>query len=107
MAKSDWNTEDFHFCVTLIYKNKFVARFKHNRARWKDFRNFLVANFTPEEYFSRIENNETPLGILESKGYVLPHIRKELKRLGYPVTVAGFKQMIRDKMETRNLVSEN
>lgn len=56
---------------------KFVARFKYSaqRNRKAGFIKFLVNNFTPEEYFSRTANRadgklgETPLGVLESKGY--------------------------------------
>mgnify|MGYP006282642985 CR=1 FL=1 len=50
---------------------KFVARFKYaaQRRRKNAFVKFLVANFTPQEYFSRREAGETPLDILQSKGY--------------------------------------
>ena len=58
-------------------EEKFVARFKYaaQRSRKAGFIKFLVNNFTPEEYFSRTAYRadgslgETPLGVLESKGY--------------------------------------
>lgn len=81
---------------------KFAFRFKYDRKGIPDFRRFLVANFTVEEYFSRLEAGETPLAILESKGYVLPHIRQELEARGYPVTVEGFHQMVRDRSSLAN-----
>jgi len=56
------------------------------------------------EYFSRLEAGETPLAILESKGYVLPHIRQDLEAKGYPVTPDGFRQMIRDRSSVANPV---
>jgi hypothetical protein len=73
---------------------KFVARFKV--AGVGSFATCLRKHFTVEEYFGRLDTGESPLPIAESKGYMLPHIKKELKRLGYPLTSAGFKLMIDD-----------
>lgn len=81
---------------------KFAFRFKYGGKGIPDFRRFLVANFTVEEYFSRLEAGEAPLAILESKGYVLPHIRQDLEAKGYPVTPAGFRQMIKDRSSLAN-----
>jgi hypothetical protein len=80
----------------LMYQGKFVARFK--RGASGTFITFLIKNFTVEEYFARREAGEAPLTIAESKGYLLPHIKKWLKQGGYPVTVAGFKQMVEDSV---------
>lgn len=102
--------ENFHKCSdTLSYnagtsvapKYKFVARFKYQRGAINDFKKFLIKNFTVEEYFSRLNAQESPLAILESKGYVLPHIRKLLKQNGYEVHPAGFRQYLRDKIKDR------
>ncbi len=79
----------------------FVARFK--RGASGTFTTFLIKNFTVEEYFERREAGETPLEIVESKGYLLPHIKKWLKQYGYPVTVAGFKQMVADQSTLRTV----
>ena len=50
--------------------SRFVARFKYNKSRKGRFLTFLIKNFTPEEYFERLEKNgESPLEILESKGF--------------------------------------
>lgn len=107
MAKTDWISKDFHYHGGyLTYQSKFVARFKYLRGNMGDFKKFLIANLTPEEYFARQQNRESPLGILETKGYVSPHIRKELERLGYPVNPEGFKQMIRDNIQKRNQTTE-
>ncbi len=74
----------------IRYDNKFVARFRTAGAT--GFASFLVKNFSVEEYFDRLEgNDEAPLKIAESKGYILPHIKKWLKRDGYPVTRAGYE----------------
>jgi len=85
-------------CVN--YGGKFVARFK--RGGKASFLTFLVKNFSVEEYFGRLDAGESPLKILEAKGYLLPHIKKLLKGSGYEVSVAGFKQYIEDQIDRRN-----
>jgi len=72
---------------TLYADRKFVARFKV--AGVGSFATCLRKNFTVEEYFARMEAGESPLPIAESKGYILPHIKKWIKAAGYPVTRAG------------------
>jgi len=76
----------------------FIARFKYQRGGMASFQNFLIKNFTVEEYISRQEAGEAPMQIAESKGYLLPHIKKMLKRRGYEVTPQGFAQMISDQI---------
>lgn len=78
----------------VTYQNKFVARFKYNRSERGSFITFLCKNFTVEEYFSRLNAGEAPLTILESRGYVLPHIKKRLLASGYAPTQEGFKLYI-------------
>jgi hypothetical protein len=79
------------------YKDrKFVARFR--TAGVGSFATCLRKNFTVEEYFDRMDAGESPLPIAESKGYLLPHIKKWLKQGGYPVNKAGQKQMIADQV---------
>ena len=72
--------------------SKFVARFKV--AGIGSFATILRKKFTVEEYFARLDAGESPLPIAKSKGYILPHIKKELKRRGYPLSNAGYEQMI-------------
>lgn len=79
-------------------RRKFVARFKYVRGSKASFLAFLVKNFTVEEYFGRMDKGESPNDILESKGYVMPHIAKRLKAQGYPCTPEGFRQMIRNEV---------
>jgi hypothetical protein len=76
---------------------KFVARFKYRTGDAGPFITFLIKNFTVEEYFSRYEAGEHPLPILESKGFILPHIKKWLKIGGYPVTREGYQQYLADE----------
>ena len=82
---------------TPYAERKFVARFR--TAGIGSFATCLRKNFTVEEYFARMDAGESPLPIAESKGYFLPHIKKEMKAGGYPMTTAGKKQMIRDQVK--------
>jgi len=66
---------------------KFVARFR--TAGVGSFATCLRKNFTVEEYFARLDGGESPLPIAQSKGYLLPHIKRWIKKAGYPVTKAG------------------
>tara|TARA_B100001250_G_scaffold182982_1_gene157487 strand:- start:2995 stop:3336 length:342 start_codon:yes stop_codon:yes gene_type:complete len=75
----------------------FVARFK--RGSMGTFMTHLRKNWTAEKYFARLDAGESPLDIVKSTGYLLPHIKKELKRKGYPVTHAGFDQLIQDQLK--------
>lgn len=109
MAKQDWKTKGFHYHAgyltyqaDLTQSQQFVGRFKFQPYKTAtDFKRFLIANFTPAEYFSRLANQESPLPILQSKGYVLPHIRTTLAKEGYPVTPEGFTAYIRDGIKRR------
>lgn len=60
------------------YGQRFVARFKYARPtiNARAFIKFLVANFTPAEYFGRMAAGEHPMPILESKGFVSPNVRR-------------------------------
>jgi len=80
---------------------KFVARFKYAKDGMGSFLTFLRKNFTVEEYFSRLDGGEAPLKILQSKGYLQPHIKKWLKEAGYEVSVAGFDQYVKDSVSRR------
>jgi len=55
--------------VNDLNSAEFVARFKYNKRSKARFLTFLIKNFTPTEYFSRLKAGETPAGILKSKGY--------------------------------------
>ena len=77
---------------------KFVARFKRGGAA--TFMTHLRKNWTVEDYFSRLDTGESPLPIAESTGYLLPHIKRWLKKGGYPLSQVGFKQMIQDQVES-------
>ena len=80
------------------YKDrKFVARFR--TAGVGSFATCLRKNFTVEEYFTRYDAGEGPLPIAQSKGYLLPHIKRWLKKDGYPVNTAGYNAWVKNRME--------
>jgi hypothetical protein len=81
---------------SATYNGKFVARFK--RGGRGSFLTFLCKNFTVEEYFARLDNGETPLTILESKGYVSPKVQKLLASLGLPPTLQGREQYVMSRI---------
>jgi hypothetical protein len=78
-------------------ENKFVARFKRV-AGAGSFMTCLRKNFTVEEYFARMDAGESPLPIAESKGYILPHIKRWMKEGGFPITTAGKAAWFADYM---------
>ena len=80
---------------------RFVARFKYAKGGKASFLTFLTKNFTVEEYFARLSAGESPLAILQSKGYVQPHIVKMLKAAGLPPTLAGFNQLVEQRVDAR------
>ena len=85
----------------VSYNGKFVARFKYARSGKGSFITFLIKNYTVEEYFAELDKGKAPLQIVESKNYLLPHIKKWLKAASYPLTQAGFKQYVRDESTKR------
>jgi hypothetical protein len=87
---------EFHFHGGyLTYQGKFVARFKHVPRNVGGFRSFLTKHFTTEEYFRRLEAGESPLPILQSKGYVSTHIKQWLAQAGLPKTREGYEEFMR------------
>ena len=86
--------------LTYGADRRFVARFKYGGM--VAFKKFLRENFTVVEYFDLLENEGlAPTKILETKGFVSPNVAKILKQRGYPVTLEGRSQMIRDDIKRR------
>ena len=95
-----YNGEMLFYRVPGEELKRFVARFKHGGM--VAFKKFLRDNFTVEEYFDLLENQDLPpLKVLETKGYVSPNVAKILKRRGYPMTLEGMNQMIDDDIARR------
>lgn len=83
----------------VSYGDRFVARFK--RGGRGPFLSFLAKNFTVEEYFALLDSGLAPLQALETRGYLQPHIKKMLRESGYPLTLAGRRQLIQDQIAAR------
>jgi hypothetical protein len=78
-----------------------VARFKRGQSGAGTFMTHLRKHWTVEAYLARHNANEAPLDIVKTTGYLLPHIKKELKRNGYPLTNAGLQQYLADTATAR------
>ena len=57
--------------IYSVFGGKFIARFKHTQKIRGRFITFLIKNFTVEDYLNRLDQGETPMAILESKGFVV------------------------------------
>lgn len=77
----------------IIFAGKAVARCKMGGAA--GFASFMRKHFTVEEYFALADGGMAPLTILETKGYMLPHIKKWLKEAGLPTTREGYEEFVR------------
>jgi hypothetical protein len=82
--------------------NEFVARFKYVKFAGA-FKNFLIKNFTTDEYFSRYKAGESPLDILESKGFVTPQAKKLCKKHNMVPSKENYMKCIRIEMKQRGL----
>ena len=80
-------------------RGRFVARFKRGRSGIATFMTHLRKKWTVENYFAEEAAGLAPLQIVAKTDYLQPHIKKELKREGYPLTTAGKNQMIRDQVK--------
>ena len=109
MNKTPFLKEKFHYDGTyLVYgtgmystDRRFVARFKYDKRDKASFVKFLIANFTVEEYFTRLRlNNEAPATVLESKGWISGSAKKLLKLWDLPATADG-RRRYRDTADGR------
>lgn len=104
-----WNKDLFNYYSGYltygkgVFQSKFVARFKYTGRDQAGFRKFLIANFTPDEYFSRREAGETPVDILQSKGYISTTVKSLLKQLGYSPDQTGLQAHRKAQLEQLKL----
>lgn len=91
-------SKEFNFdglYLTYGSDRRFVARFKYGNGGVTSFKKFLKENFTVEEYFNKLENDDIPpLKILEEKGYMSTNMKRALKQMGLPQTWDGFNQYL-------------
>tara|TARA_B100001094_G_C17556970_1_gene496500 strand:- start:63 stop:401 length:339 start_codon:yes stop_codon:yes gene_type:complete len=72
---------DCHPSNVGVNKMEFIARFKYGRKPYKTWINFLVKNFTVEEYVEltkncHMSNGMTPLAAMKSKGFKEPNRKR-------------------------------
>jgi len=82
-------------------KPSFVARFRYGGMN--EFRNFLVKNYTCEEYFKLADAGMSPLAILETKGYIDPKTKSLLVKNGYEPTLEGRTEYINEQIEAHSI----
>ena len=70
--------------------NEFVARFKYVKFAGA-FKSFLIKNFDVNEYFDAYADGQSPLDILESKGFMTPQAKKLCKQNGMVPTLENYK----------------
>jgi len=97
-CSKSWIKESFNYHGKyLTYKfggeDKFVGRFKYGGMG--HFKTFLKKNFTPEEYFKMYDEGFTPVGILETKGYVSKNLQEFAKHYGFEPTQRGVQQALK------------
>ena len=78
MAQFEKERFDYHAGVlyyVMARERRFVARFKYAKPlkNKNAFQKFLIANFTIAEYFGKYSEGQTPLSILEEKGFISPN----------------------------------
>ena len=95
------NLNDSNGWLSYGPERKFVANFSKRGGGKSTFVTFLIKNFTVEEYFAMLDAGKAPLTIVETKGYVLPHIKKWLKERCLPQTQAGLTMMIQQDIAKR------
>ena len=102
--KENFNYDGMYLMYNLNpdQHNEFVARFKYVKFAGA-FKSFLIKNFTTDEYFSRYKAGESPLDILESKGFVTPQAKKLCKKHDMVANKENYMKCIRIEMEKRGL----
>ena len=68
----------------------FIARFKYVFFQGA-FKNFLVKNFTVEEFAEGYKAGKSPLSMLEEKGFMTPQAKKLCKQNGLKPTQENYK----------------
>ncbi|MBG10958.1 MAG: hypothetical protein CMD92_07295 [Gammaproteobacteria bacterium] len=76
----------------------FIARFKYVFFQGA-FKNFLVKNFTVEEFAEGYKAGKSPLDMLEAKGFMTPQAKKLCKQNGMKPTQENYKICIRAMSE--------
>ena len=86
--KENFNYDGMY--LTYGTERKFVARFKYVKFAGA-FKSFLIKNFDVDEYFDAYADGQSPLDILESKGFMTPQAKKLCKQNGMVPTLENYK----------------
>tara|TARA_B100000212_G_scaffold323850_1_gene284248 strand:+ start:1264 stop:1602 length:339 start_codon:yes stop_codon:yes gene_type:complete len=93
------NSEYVMYVTPENPRGRIVARFKRSKGAMGTFMTHLRRYWSPEDYFSLLDDGYAPLEIVEMTGYISPHIKKWLKKGGYPLTKEGEKQWLSDQVK--------
>jgi len=83
-------------------KEMFIARFKYGRKPYKTWINFIVKNFTIEEWATLAAKDgmeSSPVAIMKSKGYLEASEKKLCKKYGMKPTVENYQEACRMEWE--------
>jgi hypothetical protein len=84
----------------------FIARFKYVFFQGA-FKNFLVKNFTVEEFAEGYKAGKSPLSMLEEKGFMTPQAKKLCKQNGLKPTQENYEFCIRQMSEKAIAMSKD
>jgi hypothetical protein len=65
---------------------------------WKSWRNFIIKNFTVEEFFTKRPSLKGQMRRMHSKGFLEPQQKRQCTLAGYPNTPEGYSQMLVDQV---------
>lgn len=97
---NQYYTEPCHPSRLGTVKAMFIARFKYGRKPFKTWINFIVKNFTVEEWATLEKQGESPVGIMKSKGFLDAGEKKLCKKHNLSATVSNY--MVACRLEWEN-----
>lgn len=99
---NQYYTEPCHPTRLGTVKDLFIARFKYGRKPFKTWINFIVKNFTVEEWATLAAKGGmegTPVAIMKTKGFLDSRERKLCKMHGLKPTVENYGEACRLEWE--------
>ena len=94
--KENFNYDGMY--LTYGSDRKFVARFKYVKFAGA-FKSFLIKNFNVDEYFDAYASGQSPLDILEAKGFMTPQAKKLCKQNNMEPTLENYKICVHAQFE--------
>jgi len=86
--QAEWDRKLFSYHGGyLTYYGEFIGRWKYGSAGMGEFKRFLMKNFTPDQYLDLLDQDgTTPMGILESVGFISKQEREKCRKYGLEET---------------------